>query len=63
MDRVDLAFAGIAAQARLLRDREITSRELVELYLERLEDSRARILGAGVIDLPPTATTGQAAPR
>jgi amidase len=36
MDRTDLAFAGIAAQAKLVRDGEVTPRELVELYLERM---------------------------
>jgi amidase len=33
----DLAFAGIARQAELIRTREVSSRELVELYLERIE--------------------------
>ena len=33
----DLAFAGAARQAELLRAREISARELVELYLERIE--------------------------
>jgi amidase len=33
----ELAYAGIARQAELLRDREISSRELVELYLARIE--------------------------
>ncbi len=37
MDPVDLAFAGIAEQARLLREKEISSRELVDLYLGRIE--------------------------
>jgi len=37
MDAIDLAFAGIAAQAQMLRDREITSVRLVELYLDRIE--------------------------
>jgi amidase len=34
---MDLAFAGIDRQAQLIRTGEITSRELVELYLERIE--------------------------
>jgi amidase len=32
-----LAFAGIARQAELLRRREVSSRELTELYLDRIE--------------------------
>ncbi|HKJ35298.1 MAG TPA: amidase family protein [Solirubrobacterales bacterium] len=37
MDAADLAFAGIARQAEFLREKEISSAELVELYLERIE--------------------------
>lgn len=37
MDEVELAYAGIARQAELLRGREISSRELVELYIARIE--------------------------
>src|SRR4051812_19272171 len=37
MDRDDLAFAGLATQAQLIREGEVSSRELVELYLERIE--------------------------
>jgi amidase len=37
MDRDDLAFAGVARQAELIRAGEVSSRELVELYLERIE--------------------------
>jgi amidase len=37
VDKVDLAFAGLANQAELIRDGEVSSRELVELYLERIE--------------------------
>lgn len=33
----DLAFAPALEQARLVRDREVSSRELVELYLRRIE--------------------------
>src|SRR5271157_680487 len=36
MDGIDLAFAGIARQAELIAASEISSRELVELYLERI---------------------------
>ncbi len=37
MDATDLAFAGIASQAEMIRAGEISSRELVELYLKRIE--------------------------
>jgi amidase len=33
----DLAFAGVVRQAELVRDGEVSSRELVELYLDRIE--------------------------
>jgi len=33
----DVAFAGVARQAEMLRARELSPRELVELYLERIE--------------------------
>jgi amidase len=36
MDALDLAYAGIARQAQLISAGEISSRELVELYLERI---------------------------
>ena len=37
MDSADLAFAGAARQAELVRRGEVSARELVELYLERIE--------------------------
>ena len=37
MDRDELAFAGVARQAELIAGGEVSSRELVELYLERIE--------------------------
>lgn len=37
MDRTELAFAGVVRQAELVRAGEVSSRELVELYLERIE--------------------------
>jgi amidase len=37
VDAEELAFAGIARQAELIRAGEVSSRELVELYLERIE--------------------------
>jgi amidase len=43
MDGSELAFAGIARQAELLRNREITSRDLVSLYLERIDRFDGRL--------------------
>jgi amidase len=37
MDAIDLAYAGIAKQAQLIARGEVSSRELVDLYLERIE--------------------------
>ncbi|HEY8304749.1 MAG TPA: amidase [Solirubrobacteraceae bacterium] len=37
MDTTDLAFAGIARQAELIAAGEVSSRELVELYLKRID--------------------------
>ena len=37
MDSTELAFAGLATQAELVRGGEVSSRELVELYLGRIE--------------------------
>src|ERR687895_1559662 len=37
MEREDLAFTGVARQAELIRGGEVSSTELVELYLERIE--------------------------
>jgi amidase len=37
MDRDELAFAGVARQAELIRSGDVSSRELVNLYLERIE--------------------------
>jgi amidase len=36
MDPTDLAFAGAVRQAELIRSREVSARELVELYLDRI---------------------------
>jgi len=49
MDRSDLAFAGIARQAALVRDGEVTPRELVELYLERIERIDAQLNAVRVV--------------
>jgi amidase len=37
MDAIDLAYAGIARQAELIAAGEVSSRELLELYLQRIE--------------------------
>jgi amidase len=37
MDRDELAFAGVVRQAELVRAGDVSSRELVELYLERID--------------------------
>lgn len=37
LDPTDLAFAGVARQAELVRAGEVSARELVELYLARIE--------------------------
>src|SRR4051812_39729518 len=37
MDAVELAYAGISRQAQLMASGEVSSRELVDLYLERIE--------------------------
>src|ERR687896_1191695 len=36
MDREELAFAGAARQAEMIRRGDVSSTELVELYLERI---------------------------
>ena len=36
MERDDLAFAGVATQARMVRDGQVSARELAELYLDRI---------------------------
>ncbi|HEX3693698.1 MAG TPA: amidase [Solirubrobacteraceae bacterium] len=43
MDTTELAFAGIARQAELIAAGEISSRELVELYLRRIERYDGRL--------------------
>ncbi len=45
MDASELAFAGIAKQAKLIESGEVSSRELVGLYLERIERSERRPSG------------------
>src|SRR5918995_3498505 len=45
----DLAFAGLVRQAQLVRDREVTSRELVELSLQRIERFEPELNAFGAI--------------
>jgi amidase len=49
MDRTDLAFAGIARQAELIRAGDVAPRELVELYLERMAGGERRLTAARVM--------------
>jgi amidase len=50
----DLAFAGLAVQADLLRSREVSSRELVELSLARIEATQPTLNAFRVV-LPEAA--------
>jgi len=43
MDATELAFAGIARQAELIREREVSSRELVDVYLGRIDQLEPRL--------------------
>jgi amidase len=43
MDATDLAYAGIAKQAELIAAGEVSSRELVDLYLERIARHNPRL--------------------
>jgi amidase len=43
MDALDLAYAGISRQAELIAAGEVSSRELVELYLERIASLNPRL--------------------
>jgi amidase len=43
VDGAELAFAGIARQAELIRGGEVSSRELVEVYLGRIEELNPRL--------------------
>ena len=45
----DLAFAGLVRQAQLVRDREVTSRELVELSLQRIERFEPELNAFGAV--------------
>ena len=60
MDAVDLAFAGTVRQAALIRGREISARELTELYLERIERLDPRLNAYRVV-IAERALAGQPA--
>jgi amidase len=49
MMSADLAYAGLARQAQLIRDGEVTSRELVELSLDRIERFDAELNAFGAV--------------
>jgi amidase len=49
-DTQELAFAGAARQAELLRERQLGARELVELYLRRIERLDSRLNAFRVVD-------------
>jgi amidase len=61
VDPVDLAFAGVARQAELIRSGEITSRELVELYLERIERINPQINAFTAVFTEPALAEADAA--
>ena len=56
MDAVDLAFLPALEQARLIRHRQVSPLELVDLYLERIERLNPR-LGAYVTVMAAAART------
>ncbi len=43
MDATDLAYAGIAKQAEMIAAGEVSSRELVDIYLERIARYNPRL--------------------
>lgn len=49
MDGADLAFAGLARQAQLIRDGELSSRELTGLCLERIEQHDPQLNAFAVV--------------
>src|SRR3954470_9988825 len=49
MDDLDLAYAGIARQAELVRAGEVSPVELVELYLRRIERIDQHLNAFGVV--------------
>ena len=54
MDASEIAFAGIARQAELLGAGELSSRELVQLYLQRIERSQPRLNAFRVVFARPS---------
>ena len=61
MDGDDLAFAGLVAQARALRDRELSSRELVDATLERIDALDGRLNAFCQVYAEPARAAARAA--
>jgi len=61
MDGEDLAFAGLVAQARALRERQLSSRELVDATLERIEALDTRLNAFCQVYAEQARATAQAA--
>jgi amidase len=63
MDATDLAFAGIARQAELLRAGEISSSELVDIYLQRIERINPQLNAFTDVFAEESRTAAEAADR
>ena len=60
MDSTELAFAGLARQAEMVRAREVSPVELVGLYLERIERIDSKLNAFRVVLGERAAGRGQA---
>ena len=63
MDTADLAFAGLARQAELVRAGEVSSRELTELYLDRIARLDPRLNAYRVVLAEEALANADAADR
>ena len=63
MDAADLAFAGLARQAELVRAGEVSSRELTELYLDRIARLDPRLNAYRVVLAEEALANADAADR
>ena len=63
MDAADLAFAGLARQAELVRAGEVSSRELTELYLDRIARLDPRLNAFRVVLAEEALANADAADR